>query len=206
MKKISYDFFGLNKSGFLAVYHFCYEHGLQEPLMTITPMLNIKTFAALYIIAVIVGYIVLLKRKELLSRYYDFMAQLGIAYALFGLTFAALKFGVNLQRPFCSIEDVTTIIDISLERCESSFPSGHAGLAFLILLSLWPYLKGRFWSKTFLTIFMATTALSRIALGMHYPADIFYSLVVTYIVTLVAGQIYKLFEHNIINWVKDRLV
>lgn len=174
--------------------------------MQLSPMLNIKTFGALYVIAVITGYITLLKRKETLSKYYDFMAKLGIAYCLFGLTFAALKFGVNMKRPFCSLESIHTIVDISLERCTSSFPSGHTGLSLLLLLSLWPYLRGRIWTKSLLIGLFVTTALSRIALGMHYPADIFYSIIVTFIVVLLASQIYKIFEHNIIDWVKQRLV
>jgi membrane-associated phospholipid phosphatase len=206
MKEIFYDFLGLNKSAFYMIYNFCSEYGLQKPLMWISNLFNIEMFGALYIIAVIAGYIVLLKKKDLLSKYYDFMAKLGITYGLFGLTFAALKFGINLKRPFCSTESIHTIIDISSERCESSFPSSHTGLAFLLLLSLWPCLKGRFWAKSFFGALFLTAALSRIALAMHYPADIFYSIIVTCFVMFIANLIYKLFEGNVIKWVKGRLL
>jgi membrane-associated phospholipid phosphatase len=51
-----------------------------------------------------------------------------------------------------------------------------------------------------------TIAISRISLAMHYPADILYGAIIAYCVYLVSGYIYRLFEHNIIKWVKNRLV
>jgi len=206
MKELLYDFYGYNSIIFYAINEFSIKYKLQVPLLYITQIFNIENFAIYYILAAIIGYIALLNKVQKLSSYYDFMARLGISYACFGLLYALLKFTVDMPRPFCSlpIDSFITILDISKERCLSSFPSSHTGLAVLLTISFWKYSGIKIRLISLITI--ALVALSRITLAAHYPADIFYSLFISCFVYIISGLIYKLFENNLIKWLKHKIL
>jgi membrane-associated phospholipid phosphatase len=230
MKDLLYDFWGYNHSIFYALNKFCSIDELQLTLLYISKIFDIENFAIYYILAAIIGLGLLklsssgfswsfsnliqgsINNKYVLSprmtpsAFYDFMIKLGISYACFGLFYALLKFTINMPRPFCSLplESFTTIIDITHERCLSSFPSSHVGLAILIALNIWPYISLRI--RLFSVLIIILVALSRIGLAMHYPADIFYSIFITYFVFLISRLVYRLFENNIIKWVKKLVI
>lgn len=207
MKELIYDFYGDNTQLFHIINNACNGHKIQYFLKVISTLFDIEMFAIYYIIitALLLYRITRTKNYEHYSFCYDFMVKIGICYACFGLTYAALKFGFKMPRPFCSLPEgsFTTIIDISKERCLSSFPSSHTGLAFLITIFLWEYIRPLM--RTFWLLLVALVALSRIALAMHFPADIFYSLFIAYIVYEVAVLTYGILEGNIVKWIKDRV-
>lgn len=143
-----------------------------------------------------------MRMQARLPFFFDFMMKLGTSYATFGFTYAAIKFSVNMPRPFCTISPFRfhTIADVTEERCLSSFPSSHTGLAFLISLFLWPYLCRR--GRIVLILIIVLVALSRMSLAMHYPADILYSMLIAYLVFHLSKYIYRIFENNIFKWMK----
>ena len=164
-------------------------------------------FAVYYIIitAILLYRIIRVKNYAHYSFCYDFMVKIGTCYACFGFAYAALKFGFHMPRPFCSLPEgsFTTIIDITQERCFNSFPSSHTGLVFLITLFLWEYIGLA--ARIFWLSLVALIALSRIALAMHFPADIFYSLFIAYIVYEIAVLVYRLLAGNLIRWAKEKI-
>lgn len=223
MKDLLYDFYGYNQSIFYAVNKFCAHYKLQEPLSNISKIFDIENFAIYYVVIAILMASFLRKQessfinfwipafagmtqKAKMSKFYDFMVKLGLSYACFGLFYAFLKFTINMPRPFCSlpVNSFTTIMDITHERCLSSFPSSHTGLAILITLNIWPYIG--FVMRGFSILTTVLVALSRIGLAMHYPADIFYSIFIAFFVFTLSRLIYRLFENNIIKWVKEVIV
>lgn len=223
MKDLIYDFYGYNEYLFLKINNFCHEIGIETPLYYISKVFDIEKFAIYYFVACAIGLLLyrlprfqshipgysVVKNAEItlskpqFSDFFDFMMRLGTGYACFGFAYAALKFSVNMARPFCTLFPMTfhTIADLTKERCLSSFPSSHTGLVFLITLFLFPHLSRV--GKVIFVSLIFLVALSRISLAMHFPADIIYSIVTAYLIFKISHLIYKLFENNIFKWVKQ---
>lgn len=205
MKELIYNFYGYNEYFFLIINNFCHDTSMELPLYYISKIFDIEKFAIYYVILAIIGYIFVksIKNRRL---FFDFMMRIGTAYASFGFAYAALKFSVNMPRPYCILNPFKfqTIADLSDERCLSSFPSSHSGLAMLVTLALWPYLNK--FGKILSILVIILVGMSRISLAMHFPADIFYSIIIASIIYFLSYFIYRIFENNIFKWVKNIIV
>jgi membrane-associated phospholipid phosphatase len=199
-----YNFYGLNESLFVTINKATNFGILPQILYSISWLFSITNFSFCYIILCIYHYTQLKqindlnqRQKRFLLLYHEFVVA-GIIYTLFGLVYAALKFSINLPRPFCSLDNIKfiTIANVEAERCLSSFPSAHTGLAFLVSYLLWKYLT--FTQKIIVIFIIMLVAVSRIALAMHYPADIIYSLAILSFVIMIGNVTYKNFRGNII--------
>ncbi|MCC8368859.1 MAG: phosphatase PAP2 family protein [Rickettsia endosymbiont of Oxypoda opaca] len=207
-----YNFHGLNQEIFLFLNRITNIGILPYFLEFISFCFNITNFAVIYILYWIYFYIQLKKIKnfnQLQGAFwgkYNKLIEIGIIYTIFGLTFTALKFSVNFPRPFCSqpLNSFITIINLQVERCLSSFPSSHAGLAFLVTYFAWSYLN---LSLKIIAIFIiGLVSLARISLAMHYPADIIYGIIITAIIIVIGKQVYKIFADNIIRSLGEFIV
>lgn len=190
-----YNFSGFNKTIFIFLNQITNSGNMPQILQLISAAFSLEKFALYYFITALYFYCKLKNHPQakilFLPVYYK-LVEIGMTYALFGFLYAALKFGINLPRPFCSLpqEDFITILNIAKERCLSSFPSAHTGLAVLSSYYIWPYLQN--YQKIIAILLVAAVTLSRITLAMHYPADILYSLVITTILIFLNR---KLFNH-----------
>lgn len=205
MVDLFYNFFGFNKKLFLLINNYTNFGFVPYILKAISAPFAIGNFAVYYVIAGIYFYRRLKKTQDFSQRQADFwriynkMVEIGIGYTIFGLIYAALKFSVNLPRPFCSLEadSFKTIYDTTMERCLSSFPSAHSGLAVLIAYYLWAYLN--YWQKILAVIIICLVAIARITLAMHYPADILYGFLIVVIVSSISKVVCGLFAGLIKN-------
>lgn len=203
MFEIFYNFFGLNQKIFFAINSVINNLNLAYFLEKISWFFSISLFTIYYLLFLIYSYIRLKKIKNTKERednfwvIYNNMVNIGIIYAIFGFTYALLKFSINLPRPFCSlpIGSFITIINIENERCLSSFPSAHTGLAVLITYFLWNYLNSL--GKIIALAIILLVAISRITLAMHYPADILYSFFIAMFVIKIGNFIYLILYPNI---------
>jgi undecaprenyl-diphosphatase len=98
------------------------------------------------------------------------LAPLVIAVALGGLAVFALKLAVDRPRPPVAL----AALNVPLRTPDgvppdASFPSGHAQTAFAAATYLALLYRRRAW--IFLAL-AALVALSRVALGVHYPSDV----------------------------------
>lgn len=197
-----YNWYGQNKSIFILLNHYTNQGILPKILYYISNIFFITNFAAAYLL--ILSYLIIKtirssNRIEFFWSWYYEMVKTGICYSLFGFTFAALKFGVNLARPFCSLDkaDFITIANTELERCLSSFPSAHTGLSILVIYCLWPHINKYY--KCLCVLVILLVSLSRITLAMHYPADIIYSGIVTILVICTSVVAFRLLKNNLIS-------
>lgn len=186
MFDLLYNFNGLNQLIFHIINKYTNITLLPKILQIISWLFNIENFAVYYV--TYVAYITFqLKREKRYINiksnywfYYNYLFRTGITYTVFGLTYAFLKFSINLSRPFCSLDHYLTIKNITLERCLSSFPSSHVGIAIIIAYSLWPFICNTI--KKMFILMIILVAISRITLAMHYPSDVIYSGIITNLV------------------------
>lgn len=88
-------------------------------------------------------------------------------------------------RPFVSLENVHLLV--AGNPLESSFPSGHASLAFALAFYLWFY--NRSWSLVYFFLALLV-GLGRIFVGVHFPFDVLAAI----FVGLVGARLIILFE------------
>ncbi|PCJ29516.1 MAG: phosphoesterase [Rickettsiales bacterium] len=201
MYEIFYSLFGYNKQLFLTINHYTNIGALPQVLQAISSVFFIANFAIGYIAACVYVYYKSKKapnQEAYFTPIYNELVRLGACYAMFGFVFAGLKFSVNLQRPFCSLPpaDFITIADTSLERCLSSFPSAHTGLAILVAYCFWRHMNPAL--KILACLVAMAVATSRVTLAMHYPADIIYSIIATLISILIGNNIYALLKNLVV--------
>ncbi|MDA8259179.1 MAG: signal peptidase II [Betaproteobacteria bacterium] len=92
-----------------------------------------------------------------------------LGFALAWLGVAMLKLIVDFPRPVAALPDLVRIIGDP--ESQFSFPSGHAAYAMLAAASLWPLAAHRV--RALLVVWLVWVAWSRIAVGAHFPADVF---------------------------------
>jgi membrane-associated phospholipid phosphatase len=201
MQRFFYDWWGINKELFIKINQCTNIHKLPVILQKLSDLFFIANFSVGYIIICIIFYFKIKnstdKENKFSIIYYE-LTRVGICYSLFGLTFAALKFSINLPRPFCSLPaaEFLTIANIDSERCLSSFPSAHTGLSIFVAYCLWPYVNNLL--RFLLCFVILAVATSRLTLAMHYPADIFYSAIVATFVIVAGNYIHNFFYPRII--------
>lgn len=202
LKTFLYDWNGYNKAIFLNINHYFSDANIQYFFKYLSALFNISNFAIYYIFA---AMIFCFKYRNIPTEkflaVYNYFVKIGIIYALIGFSYAFIKFTIDMPRPFCSLSshEFFTVANTLAERCESSFPSAHTAIAILISYSLWGVL-----SKALKLVVIVTTILvmfSRIVLAMHYPADIFYSILIVGFVINLGKVIFRLFEKNLIRYI-----
>lgn len=121
-----------------------------------------------------------------------------MSYTLIGLIYAALKFSFDMPRPFCSLQAGTfhTIYDVTQERCLSSFPSSHTALVVMLTCHLWGWHRN-YIRRVVLVVLSLIVMISRMALAMHYPADILYSIIITLLIVYLSTKLYNKYFKNI---------
>ncbi len=111
---------------------------------------------------------------------------LGVVFAGSYLVNSALKYGLNLPRPFAS--DPASVSDAARATAGGpSLPSGHAQMS----ATLWGGIAAQvrrpaMWVVAILLI--ALIAGSRLALGVHFPVDVIVGLLLGGIAAWVAGR------------------
>jgi membrane-associated phospholipid phosphatase len=201
MYNVIYDFFGFNKIIFVFINKITNFGAIPNIVKIVSQLFFIGNFAVYYFIICLFCYF---KLKKLPSPEINFwpiynnLVKAGTCYALFGFIYAFLKFAINLPRPFCSLSstEFITIIDTTNERCLSSFPSAHTGLAIIIAYYLYPHLKK--YQQILIFLLIPAVAISRITLAMHYPADIIYSAIISAIIILLSNKIVDLSQNQIV--------
>lgn len=205
-----YDFNGYNKILFTLINKATNIPLLPSFLKKISFLFNISNFAVYYFLSLSLIVYYLNKSQKLnipiFNLLYSFYIRIGICYAFTGIIYTILKFSMNFPRPFCSLnsDEFISILNLSNERCLSSFPSAHIALAIMLAYYLWPFAKLK--SKIFLFLTIVIVATSRITLAMHYPSDLLYSTFIIFIIIFMSEKIYLAFQNNLIDYVRRFII
>lgn len=140
-------------------------------------------FFAVYLIFILAaGHLIFFWRKKRLDLWF-WSAAVALAAYLTKQIIGLLHFRF---RPFV-MDGINKLIDKS--STEASFPSGHTLIAFALAFGVFWFNKK--WGMIFL-IGAFIAALSRIAVGVHYPSDIIAGVVISFLLSLFIRQ--KLYE------------
>lgn len=84
-----------------------------------------------------------------------------------------LKLYFAMPRPFIALPKSTVfaiIPDVNIRQYWMSFPSGHSAFAMFMGAALWPALNR--YGKVIIGTLVLLIGISRVILGMHFPADV----------------------------------
>ena len=202
---VLYSWCGLNTQIFLLINNFINKSVTQLPLaeflIYLSKFFSIYSFAVMYCVLAFFYFIKIFTGKTAFSavdKKFDSIISAGICFALFVFTFTILKYSVNLPRPYCSLDPnlFHTLTDNSTQRCLSSFPSAHTGVAVIIIYYLWEYMNNIL--KIFGSALIFVVAASRISMAMHYPTDIVYSCIITYCIIKLGNKIYTILKPKLL--------
>lgn len=111
------------------------------------------------------------------------LATLSLAYFIDGLLVTWLKHGLDFPRPPLALTPGSLHV-IGTPELHHSLPSGHATFAMTLGASLWPLLRRR--GRIALALFVLWVGISRVSLGMHFPADVVAGYLLGLMVVLAA--------------------
>ncbi|MDX1924774.1 MAG: phosphatase PAP2 family protein [Rickettsiaceae bacterium] len=208
IKYYLYDFCGYNSELFHSLNSLFSGHLTQKFLKFFTLFFEIENFAIYYIAALSFIWFKFLKKQKSKEQFFDiynYMVNIGLIYALTGIVYTLLKFGVGMKRPYCneSANSFTTIIDTESQRCFNSFPSSHTAISILCVYALWPFMN--LWQKWLSLIAVLVVCASRVALAMHYPSDIIYSIAIIFILISICKKIFNLLKPSIVRYIGEFL-
>lgn len=98
--------------------------------------------------------------------------------------------GINIatavERPFIKLSEIVPLFTHGLN---DSFPSGHAIIMFT--LAFYTYYKYSKNTGLILMVLSIISSLARVAAGIHWPTDIFGSIILAYIAVVLADKAYS---------------
>ena len=118
--------------------------------------------------------------EETAQLWLGVIAVFALAYGLDGALLGWLKPMLDFPRPPFALGEASVHI-IGEVKFHHSFPSGHSSFAMLVCASLWPL--GRWW-RIGGVFFLLWVGLSRISLGVHFPADVLGGFMISFLVVL----------------------
>jgi membrane-associated phospholipid phosphatase len=188
MKEILYDWGGAN----VWLFHLINDirFGWLDQLMLLGTYLGGHSLFSVYLVLLTLTALVAINKPEQdftryqvrARRWLAVIAVFSLAYWLDGLVLGFLKPYLDLPRPPLALLPDTLHI-IGTAELHHSLPSGHSAFAMMVVASLWPIL-GRRW-RVAGVCFVLWVGLSRISLGMHFPADVMAGFVLSLLIVLL---------------------
>lgn len=188
MKEIFYDWGGANVWLFHLI-NDIHSGWLDQFMLLGTELGDHKRFSIYLVCLMLVALFALNMQMQNLEQYQArvkrwvaVIAVFSIAYWLDGLVLGILKPFLDFPRPPLALRPDTLHI-IGTAEYHHSLPSGHSTFAMMVVSSLWPIL-GHKWRIAGFS-FVLWVGLSRISLGMHFPADVIAGYLLSLSIVLV---------------------
>lgn len=201
MKEIFYDWGGANLDLFRLI-NALHSPGYDQAMTIVTQLGNHHLFKYYFLAIAACAAATIIVRKltgvfgiKAQARYWlGVLLVFALGYALDGVLVYWAKGYFSYPRPYVLLPPgdavVPTGLPEAIERYRG-FPSGHASFATVMMGSLWPMLIG--WQRLFAIGAVILVCWSRVALGMHTPADVLWSaLAALAVVYLTRAVCYRL--------------
>jgi membrane-associated phospholipid phosphatase len=189
MKEIFYDWGGANVWLFHAI-NSVHGDSLDRAMRLGTTLGDHGHFALYFALASLVGLLTVSRASVRNADTSLPMAQLwltvltvfSVAYLLDGALLGWLKPMLDFPRPPLALPPGSVHL-VGEPEFHHSLPSGHSAFAMLVTASLWPALNR--WGKLAGAGFVLWVGLSRISLGVHFPADVVAGFLSSYLVVVL---------------------
>jgi membrane-associated phospholipid phosphatase len=175
MKEILYDWGGANVWLFHAINDIRFAW-LDQVMLLGTYLGGHAMFPFYLVLLTLIALVVLSQPEQEFTQYQPrvkrwlaVIAVFSLSYWLDGLLLGYLKPVLDFPRPPLALLPQTLHI-VGAAEYHHSLPSGHSTFAMMVVASLWPIL-GRSW-RIAGACFVLWVGVSRISLGMHFPADV----------------------------------
>jgi hypothetical protein len=148
-----------------------------------TLLFSSELFVFSYVVASLLCAFLILRtpidiRRDFYNKVFDFFARLGFVFFVFVIVYGSIKIFSAIPRP-------NNLNDLR------SFPSAHAGLAFILVLHFY-----RYFSRIALMIFISLIVINAfvlLVLSCHRAVDIIFGTLFAPIVRILGIQMYNFF-------------
>ncbi len=207
LKENFYDWRGANEWIFLKVNGIFHGELYDHTMQIISDFAKHENFKYYFVLAVIYAIAsTALKKlkgsgglKLYICKWFGVLLVLTAGYPASGLTTKYLKNEFAYERPYQKYDskDVVWLEKQEAKKATESFPSGHATFIMILLVAFWPALSENM--RWFGMLTALGVGWSRMALGVHFPADILGGFIVgagvTWLVRkVIYGVLAKLFK------------
>jgi membrane-associated phospholipid phosphatase len=112
-----------------------------------------------------------------------------VGFAANGLMVQSMKAYFDYPRPYVAFasENIHLLEMKDADDGLKSFPSGHTAFITFLMASLWPVFRDR-WKK-WAIVCVALVGWSRVSLGVHFPADVVWSCLMTLVLIIMVRKI-----------------
>lgn len=166
LKSVLYDWGGLNIALFQLINGF-HPVWWDRAMRLGTWVADHRTLA--FVLGIVAVAFLRTSSRDTVSERFALAAGFAAAYVATSVLVWAAKLAVDFPRPAEALwPELTRVLVVPGDPY--SFPSGHAARAAMTATLFWPYLKLGLRLAAVLAV--AWIALSRIALGAHFPADV----------------------------------
>lgn len=204
MKELLYGWNGLNLSLFLTINHLQGE--TYDRIMLLGSALADRYLFPIYLAILIVMAVLRLRslratpdeHRRYAAQWVETILVFAFTFVIGGLLVMWLKDALHFPRPYAELPaDMLRPLGASFSEKKAylSFPSGHAAFASLIAATLWPVLQRS--GRLIVCIYVLWVCWSRIALGVHYPADVLGGILLTVPTVILIRRIIRAVLHNI---------
>lgn len=193
-KMVFYDWAGANVELFKAINgsNDSYFHNMI--MLMVSKLAESRNFPYYFVLFIFCGFLDFSLRKlkgrgganHSLVAWFGVLLVFAAAFMLNSGMINAIKKHTEFPRPYVVLapEDLT-LLEYKDDRVDDyrSFPSGHVAFVTVMLTALWPVLSQGM-RKTGMGVVLLV-CWSRIAVGLHFPADAFYAIVISLIITFL---------------------
>jgi signal peptidase II len=137
--------------------------------------------------------------RKYLLRWAEILAVICCALLLVGIIIPLVKLYFAMPRPLCNIppNQINIIVEVGEHSVQSmvksfcvkmkSFPSAHSMIAAIFAIGLWPVAS--IYARALLIFSMMLMGISRMAIGVHYPADVIGGYILGLIFVVISRKI-----------------
>ncbi len=200
-KMIFYDWAGGNELLFRAVNHWGSGEIYDNLMMGISRLSDYKNFPYYFLMLCICAFTDFAMRKlrgrgganHALVAWLGVLCVVACSFAIDGGMVRYIKSHAEFGRPYVAMPaEEVTLLEYSADREDDfhSFPSGHASFVAMLVTALWPVFSASM--KRVGQFCIVMVCWSRLAVGMHFPADLVYAVLLAISVTyLVRWFLYR---------------
>ncbi len=205
-KKLAYDWAGANEWLFHEINKLDGIPAYNSLMVFLSAIADHHNFIYYFIAIAIYGAIDCISRRlskrvgggQTLVMWIGILSVFAAAYFLDGYIVTQLKDNFAYPRPYVALDGVHMLGAGKDGDDHHNFPSGHASFITVLVCSLWPALVGK--KSQFGALLIFAVCWSRIAMGMHFPADVAGGFLISFFVVLVVRKVIYGVYSKIFGW------